>query len=439
MGASVWKLVCSFVMPGGLILLLALGFLRPNGLPGWLQPFIGIFPLITLTFGLLFGWLFDRSRIVLAIFVLTLADRVLWLLADGGAATTEVGRVVFQFVALLLPLNLLALSLIREDSLVTQRTGICAALMLLQPLLLIGLYRPEPSAFAASLEFAYVDRALTGWTPIAQPALLASGTALALQASRFIVCRNAIESGLVWAMMAVFIALQGTQYGWKPTNFFATAGLILIITLLEASYKATYVDETTGLPGRQAFDTALKELERHCSVAVIEIDQLNSYNSAHGLAASGQILRLVAAAIAGLSLSGQVYHLAGENFAVLFPGKSSGETLADLERIRKAVETLDLVLRRKDQICKRRDHRTGTDSTPKELPVTISIGVADRHDASIPPDVVIRRAYRAWYRAKVEGGNLVRRGTLAQEAAPTPLCHVHRAVASGAEREHWTG
>lgn len=154
MGASVWKLVCSFVMPSGLILLLALGFLRPNGLPGWLQPLIGIFPLITLTFGLLFGWLFDRSRIVLAIFVLTLADRVLWLLADGGVSTTEVGRVVSQSVALLLPLNLLALSLIREDSLVTQRTGICAALMLLQPPLLIGLYRAEPSAFAASLEFA---------------------------------------------------------------------------------------------------------------------------------------------------------------------------------------------------------------------------------------------------------------------------------------------
>ncbi|HXF93415.1 MAG TPA: hypothetical protein VNK46_11715 [Nitrospiraceae bacterium] len=111
MGASVWKLVCSFVMLGGLILLLALGFLRPNGLPGWLQPLIGIFPLITLTFGLLFGWLFDRSRIVLAIFVLTLADRALWLLADGGAAMTEVGRVVFQSAALLLPLNLLALSL----------------------------------------------------------------------------------------------------------------------------------------------------------------------------------------------------------------------------------------------------------------------------------------------------------------------------------------
>jgi diguanylate cyclase (GGDEF)-like protein len=304
---------------------------------------------------------------------------------------------------------------------VTRRTGIRAALMLLQPPLLIGLYRTEPSAFAASLEFAYVDRALTGWTPIAQPALLASGTALALQASRFIVCRNTIESGLVWAMMAVFIALQGTQYGWKPTNFFATAGLILTITLLEASYKATYVDETTGLPGRQAFDTALKELERHCSVAVIEIDQLKSYNNAHGLAASGQILRRVTAAIAGLSVRGQVYHLAGENFAVLFPGTSSGETLADL------------VLRRQDQVRKQRDHRTGTDSTSKELPITISIGVADQHDASIPPDVVIRTAYRALYRAKVEGGNL------AQEAAPTPLRHVHRAVASGAEREHWTG
>lgn len=254
---------------------------------------------------------------------------------DRRCGDDGVGRIVFRAVAFLLPLNLLALSLMTEGGLLTPRTGIRAALILLQPLLVAGFCRAEPSEFAAALEFAYVDPALTAWTPIAQPALLASGTALALHASRFVVRRNAIESGFVWAVLAVFVALQGTKYGWKPTNFFATAGLILVMTLLEASYKAASVDEATGMPGRQAFDTALKGLGRRYSVAVIEIDQIKSYNNARGQIVGGQILRLVAATISGLSVGGRVYHHAGDNFAALFPGKSSGDTLADLERIRK--------------------------------------------------------------------------------------------------------
>lgn len=105
-------------------------------------------------------------------------------------------------------------------------------------------------------------------------------------------------------------------------------------------------------------------------MAVIEINQLKSYNKSYnGLVASGQILP-GSLQPSSVSLRGQVYHLAGENFAALFPGKSSGETLADLEQIRKAVKTLDLVLRRQDQVCKRRDRRTGTDSTSEALPVT---------------------------------------------------------------------
>ncbi len=130
------------------------GLSAPKGLAGWFQPLIGIFPLITLTFGFLFGWLFDRSRIVLATFVPTLADRALWLLADGEATTTEVGRVVFPSVALLLPLNLLARSLIEGTQPDDSADGIRATLMPCPPPLLIELHRAEPSAFTAPLEFA---------------------------------------------------------------------------------------------------------------------------------------------------------------------------------------------------------------------------------------------------------------------------------------------
>jgi GGDEF domain-containing protein len=104
---------------------------------------------------------------------------------------------------------------------------------------------------------------------------------------------------------------------------------------------------------------------------------------------------------------------------------------------------LDLVLRGRDQVRQRRDRRNGANSALEELPVTISIGVAERNDAAFRPDAVIKTAYRALYQAKLEGGNLVKRGAISQEALPKPLRNAHRAVGraveAAAEGERWNG
>src|SRR5678810_1056015 len=71
------KPLLALFFPGGLIFLIAIGFLRPQGLPMWLQPPIGALPYIVLTFGLIFGWYFSSSRMILSLLVLTLADQAM--------------------------------------------------------------------------------------------------------------------------------------------------------------------------------------------------------------------------------------------------------------------------------------------------------------------------------------------------------------------------
>jgi hypothetical protein len=44
-----------------LVLLAALGFLRPTGLPAWLQPLVMAIPFFVLAFGLVFGWFLSRA------------------------------------------------------------------------------------------------------------------------------------------------------------------------------------------------------------------------------------------------------------------------------------------------------------------------------------------------------------------------------------------
>ena len=79
------KSLLALLFPGGLILLLAIGFLRPQGLPTWLQQPIAALPYIVLTFGLIFGWYLASSRMILSLLVLVLADRAMVLIPTGEA------------------------------------------------------------------------------------------------------------------------------------------------------------------------------------------------------------------------------------------------------------------------------------------------------------------------------------------------------------------
>src|SRR5438105_15749105 len=90
-----WKLLYSFVVPGGLLLLAALGFLRPRGLPGWMQPIVGVYPYIVSVGGLMFKWYFYRRRMVLAMLNVPLTDAAFQFFTCGERAPNAVVPIVF--------------------------------------------------------------------------------------------------------------------------------------------------------------------------------------------------------------------------------------------------------------------------------------------------------------------------------------------------------
>jgi len=91
-----WKSIRIVFFPGGLIFLVAIGFLRPQGYPMWLQQPIAALPYIVLAFGLIFGWYFASSRMILSLVVLALADQALVLLPNtGGDQETVRGTILF--------------------------------------------------------------------------------------------------------------------------------------------------------------------------------------------------------------------------------------------------------------------------------------------------------------------------------------------------------
>lgn len=248
---------------------------------------------------------------------------------------------------------------------------------------------------------------------------------------RFALHRDPLEGGAIWALAAVFAAYHTSRYGWQPTNFFMTSGLILFVTLLQSFYQRTYRDELTGIPGRLAYDEAIGQLGEKFSVAVIGIDQLTQYANTHGKPVSEQILKLVAPRVQATCSSGQIFRTTGEELTVLFPGKSTTEALSTLEGVRKTIEAIDYFLRGRDRVWETQRGSTKAGSRDRALPITLSIGVAEKLTDSVTLTLVIKSAYRALYEAKGTGGNVVKRG----EAVIVPPRRSHtgsgRIVASG--------
>lgn len=410
--------VRALLIPGGLIFLAAVGFLRPQGLPAWVQGPVSTLPYIVLAFGIVFGWYLASSRLLLSLVVLTLADRALLFFPPLDRDPASVGRTMFAATSFLLPLNLLALSLVKEEALSTWRGIMRSLLVLIQPFLVLWLALPDHAELAGALRYHLTPLDTGAWSALSQPALLAFLAAMLMLTIRFVMDRDPLDAGALWAVIASYVAFEGLRYGWAPGNFLSAAGLILLLTLVQAVHQRAYRDDLTGLPGKQAYvEATAAAMGSKYVLAVVGIDQLKQYGNQHGKAVSEQLLRLIARKIQAAAGPSPVYRLAGEEFTVLFPRRTATETLVVLEAIRKAVEQCPVSLRGRDRVWE--GGPSSFSRSAELLPLTASIGVAEGGAASATLGLVTKAAFRALYEAKGQGGNLVKRGTLVPDV-PTP-------------------
>jgi diguanylate cyclase (GGDEF)-like protein len=116
---------------------------------------------------------------------------------------------------------------------------------------------------------------------------------------------------------------------------------------------------------------------------------------------------MVAAKLGRVTGGGRAYRYGGEEFAVVFPGKSRDEVTSDLEELRSTIEETTFTVRGRDR--PRTKPKNGKRKTPgkKNLTVTVSIGVAERNGRNTSPEKVLKAADKALYKAKKAGRNRV--------------------------------
>jgi len=402
------RYVLDLVVPGGLVWFAALMLLRPGVLPDSALPVLWVFPSAVWGIGILLGWYFNHTRVVFAILILALAEQSLERFGLNNQMTGGPAGIVLGAVALLLPLNLVGFSLVRERGLFTGRGLMRLALILSQVLLVAFICRPSQHDLANLLQYRLFDLSLWAWTPLPLPSLVAFAAGLVLLMIRFFLQRDPIERGFVWALVAAFTGLQVGPAGWDTGLFLAAAGLVLAVSVIETSYRLAYHDELTGLWGRRALREDLMKLGSQYALAMVDIDYFKRINDRHGHAVGDQILRMVASTLERVSGGGTAYRYGGEEFTLVFAGQTAADVMPHLETLRKAVEAACFVLRGPDRPREKPDKPKSKSGPQNAVQVTVSIGVADRNEQRRRPEQVITAADRALYRAKNAGRNRVK-------------------------------
>ncbi|WP_087575948.1 GGDEF domain-containing protein [Sphingobium sp. SJ10-10] len=173
----------------------------------------------------------------------------------------------------------------------------------------------------------------------------------------------------------------------------------LLKSNLESARRAAEHDHLTGLPNRRAFEAVLRdELKlaqnqgEPLAVAFCDIDHFKLINDAHGHDTGDRVLKFVAGLLS--KASNDQCHVArhgGEEFVMLFRGKTAAEACEAVDSVRQDLSTRSLVNRANGERMER---------------VSFSAGVANVL-AFEDPRAALKAADRALYLAKEHGRNRV--------------------------------
>ena len=214
-----------------------------------------------------------------------------------------------------------------------------------------------------------------------------------------------LEGGWLAHLAAFWLAIHGAR---EPIVLFLAGAAVLGLALVQDTFALAFEDGLTGLPGRRALDERLLELSGPYALAMVDLDHFKKINDRHGHDVGDEVLRLVASRLRSLSGGGTAYRYGGEEFTVLFPGKSAKDAKPYLESFRLQIARHPFVVRssRQGKAAKTSKGKTRRAAGGAHtLKVTTSIGLAERGPKRRPSQDVLKAADTALYRAKRGGRN----------------------------------
>lgn len=365
-------------------------------------------PLVALGIGFLLSIKFNRSR-----YTFLLGFLCCGFIASAFFADT-ISALWLDVLFVLLLGNTFLFSLLKDRGLFSLHGALRSSLILVQILLLIFLGQTYPQLLQSVID-TQLFTLPEPLTPILQfpDFVILLGLVLASAHLTLALLWNSSLQATFFGCQLGLIGFQGVYLG-EPLVSILMLGCVsmVILSIIFDSHNMAYRDELTGLPSRRSLNHSLLNLGRRYTVAMLDIDHFKKFNDTHGHDIGDDVLKMVASRIARVSGGGKPFRYGGEEFTVLFPGKTPEQAKPHLEMLRDSIEHYKMLVRetprKKGALDKKARARRGSKSgQSKSLSVTISIGYAKRDETRKFPEQVIKAADEALYRAKKKGRNCV--------------------------------
>jgi diguanylate cyclase (GGDEF)-like protein len=384
------------ITPGAWLLLATWGLTQVEPVRIAVAPYARFFCFGALAAAVLLSWYYSQGRVLFSALVVGLA---VWSLTLPASA--DVSKLAAAF---LLPLNIALFATLSERGTVTPSGLLKLALIAIESAGVVMLGEVRGGPLEAFLHWGQ-DVAGPSWIPLGQQLSFAAASLALLGLAMF--RRTRVEAGLLLALVAAFVGLRQTGKNEETLFYFGAAGLILFYEALEHGYEVAHRDELTGLPGRRTLKDLMSHLGGRYAVAMCDVDHFKAFNDTYGHDAGDQVLKFVASMISRVRGGARAFRYGGEEFTIVFPGRSAMEAQPFVESLREAIAASGFRLRGPRDPDKKPEH--APEPRPdKSVTITISIGVAENSKKLSAPELVLEAADGALYRAKESGRNCVR-------------------------------
>lgn len=403
----------SHFLPSLFLLLAGLAAAYVRDLSVFFTSLFNVLPTLVLLLGGAYCAVYRRQRelfLMLTVYIAYfLLDTQTDFYRDHGRVRED-AAVIFHLVCLLLP------ALFGLYGAWQERTH------LLQDLVARGAVLFAVGSVAVALEQSYPEALLSWLAEIRWPALHGQWMSLIqmvyplffvvfiLLVVQYLRAPRPLHAAQLTGLLGIFWMLPQTFILPFTLNIMCSQVMLMIAAAVaHEAYQMAFRDELTGLPGRRALNERMQRLGRNYVIAMTDVDHFKKFNDTHGHDVGDQVLRLVASRLSKVTGGGRAYRYGGEEFALVFAGKTAEECVPHVEAVREVIANYVMHLR--DQHNRPQDDTTGRQrragSSGGTVSVTISIGVAERQADHRNPESVLKSADQALYSAKGAGRNCV--------------------------------
>ncbi|MCW8922333.1 MAG: GGDEF domain-containing protein, partial [Gammaproteobacteria bacterium] len=342
-----FRIISSMVIPLALLGLAILLYPKLGGLPDSQLVVIKFAPLAIAIISMSLCLRFNRSLVFFATLALVSVYGLMqWYLPRLGWVEA---KTVWTALCLLLPFNIMVVSLLKERGMLTLWGVSRFAILLLPALIIIVVVKYYPDPVLRLLTWRFVDQPMLNQLDFAQLPLVMMVIAVLALNGRWFLRTTAQNSALLIMLVA---AIEMLYFRDEPlvSAVFACAGmLMLVIAVIQESWSMAYIDQLTNLPGRRALDEEMLKLGSNYAIAMLDIDHFKKFNDTYGHDTGDQVLQMVAARIRQSVSGGRAFRYGGEEFTIVFPGRCAEDTLAILNGVRENVGSSKFQVRKKER------------------------------------------------------------------------------------------